>query len=913
MATYTSEDDTRSDEYIEDVDDDYDFDYDYYTEYDVAAGEEVYQISLSPYEIMYVYNGGVANIITVNHMDEMYVYDGGVANSTTVNNGGEMDVYNGGVANSTTVNNGGEMDVYNGGVANSTIVNNGGYMDVDSGGTANSTIVNNGGKMYVSNGGVANETIVSNGGRIIVSNGGTANSTIVSNGGSMVVSSGGMTTGALTVAEGAVVSAADGSVIEFTPADVSPNNAPLINDLSLIQGNPSYSIKASPSMVKGKYNLANGAYGFNKAITLSEQQLSPDGVVRDGDALYTLAEESGRLEFAVWSSVTAQDFDVSIRKAINIYNTYCCVGAVINFTGGIFGTQTYIMNVYYGGMAYLTTVSSYGGINVSSGGTAHTTTIGNNGNMYVLNGAKAVSTTVGYNGYLEVSGGTVKSTTVRNGGEMVVNGGKVTGILTIEESGAVSVTKGVIDFDISPLSPGNAALVNDLSRITGTPTFTVTAKSGQATGDYLLAEGAADFSSTLTVKCAKEADVTLSVGDRYVAGSTQAYALALDGGQLLLTVRELDTTPPEKPVATADITAPTNKDITVTATFSDDSVKREYSLDGNEWLGYDKGIVMEANGTVWFRAADEAGNVSEASYEVANIDKVAPDAPDFRLTGDSASREVILHASWDKDDAVCRYAVDGAATMQEYVEPLRFSEHARIHFQTEDAVGNQNDLRMELMFGRVTGVWRNGYFARNCIVEDMELEPLEGMNIIGDVFNGSDDSTSLVLTDDDNGDALFLDDLYSASPDISAKARISQVNMIIAGAGDDVIDLTSVRFQCADKGIAVQGGDGNDLIWANNNGTFLFGDAGDDRIVGGGSTDVIAGGSGNDTLHGGGGNLLLLRRLLGRRHRRAAGRPRRTAVLRRREAGGFVAFCRCRRQRRALLRLRLGDTSGSQA
>jgi Ca2+-binding RTX toxin-like protein len=135
----------------------------------------------------------------------------------------------------------------------------------------------------------------------------------------------------------------------------------------------------------------------------------------------------------------------------------------------------------------------------------------------------------------------------------------------------------------------------------------------------------------------------------------------------------------------------------------------------------------------------------------------------------------------------------------------------------------------------------------------MEREPLEGMNIIGDVFNGSDDSTSLVLTDDDNGDALFLDDIYSASPDISTKARISHVNMIIAGAGDDIIDLTSVRFQCADKGIAVQGGDGNDVIWANNNGTFLLGDAGDDRIVGGNGYDVIAGGAGDDTLHGGGG------------------------------------------------------------
>ena len=441
---------------------------------------------------------------------------------------------------------------------------------------------------------------------------------------------------------------------------------------------------------------------------------------------------------------------------------------------------------------------------------------------------------------------------------MEVEGGKITGTLTIEDGGTVNVYNGVVlDFDISPLSPGNDALVNDLSRIKekGTPTFTVTARPGQATGVYRLAGGAAGFSSSLTVKCANEADVSITVGDNYVAGGGQAYALALEGGQLLLTVRDLDTTPPDKPVASASTTAPTNQSVTVTAKFSDDSVMKQYSTNNKTWKSYTKGIKMTDNGNLWFRGIDEAGNASEVTaYEVTNIDKVAPDAPNLTLSGDSVSHEVILHATWDKDDAVCRYAVDGAAAMHEYVEPLRIDKHTRIHFQTEDAAGNETDLRLELMFGRVTGVWSDKYFARNCIVEGMELEPLEGMNIIGDVFNGSDDSTSLVLTDDDNGDALFLDDLYSASPDISAKARISQVNMIIAGAGDDVIDLTSVRFQCADKGIAVQGGDGNDLIWANNNGTFLFGDAGDDRIVGGGSTDVIAGGSGNDTLHGGGGN-----------------------------------------------------------
>ncbi len=738
-------------------------------------------------------------------------------------------------------------------MASGVNVNKGGVLNILSGGRAENTTVNSGGSLNVSNGGTANLTTVNSGGNLNVSNGGTANYTTVVNGGSMAVSSGGTATGSLTIAEGAVVSVADGGVVELGLAGVSPYNTPLVNDLSLIQGNPSYAIDASPSMARGKYNLADGAYGFNKAITLSEQQLSPDGVLRDGDALYTLAEESDRLQFTVWNNKAVSQFEISQGlRELKIRSKDCCVGATITSSAGFFEMPIKVMQIYSGGMAYSTNINKYGYGYVSSGGTAHTTTITGNGTLYAMNGAKVVSTTIGYTGNLVIYGGTVKSTTVRNGGWMEVEGGKITGTLTIEDGGTVRVNNQVVlDFDISPLSPGNAALVNDLSRITGTPTFTVTARPGQATGVYRLAGGAAGFSSTLTVKCAKEADVTLRVGDECVEGDNLGYALAVTDGQLLLTV--IDITPPEKPVATADITTPTNQDVTVTATFSDDSVKRKFSLDGNEWQDYEQGIVMEDNGTVWFRAADEAGNVSEASYEVTNIDKIAPDAPTFHLSGDSVSHEVILHAIWDKDDAVCRYAINGAATMHEYIKPLRFSEHTRIHFQTEDAVGNKSDSRVELMFGRVTGVWSDRFFAYNCMVEGIEQVPLEGMNIIGDVFYGTDDATLLLLTDDANGDALFLDDIYSASPDVSTKVRISQVNEIIAGGGDDIIDLTSGRFSSS-NGITVQGGDGNDVIWANDNGNWLFGDAGDDRIVGGADTDIIAGGLGNDILNGGGGD-----------------------------------------------------------
>ena len=114
----------------------------------------------------------------------------------------------------------------------------------------------------------------------------------------------------------------------------------------------------------------------------------------------------------------------------------------------------------------------------------------------------------------------------------------------------------------------------------------------------------------------------------------------------------------------------------------------------------------------------------------------------------------------------------------------------------------------------------------------------------------------LLLTDDANGDAIFMEDIYSFLPDSVSeqRSRISQIDEIRAGAGDDIIDLTSSSFAFEGEGIVISGGAGNDTIWANNGSNTLCGDAGDDRLVGGADSDVISGGTGNDSLHGGGGD-----------------------------------------------------------
>ncbi len=163
---------------------------------------------------------------------------------------------------------------------------------------------------------------------------------------------------------------------------------------------------------------------------------------------------------------------------------------------------------------------------------------------------------------------------------------------------------------------------------------------------------------------------------------------------------------------------------------------------------------------------------------------------------------------------------------------------------------NENN-RIDVFFAAGEDVWSNIFNAKHQRIADIAPVSLAGKNKIIDVFEGSDDANILVLTDTENGDALFVDDIYSA---LGNQARLKKINEIRAGAGDDIIDFTSKRFEYVGDGTKIYGGLGNDIIWAGNGENTLFGDEGDDRIVGGSGNDVIIGGAGNDTLHGGGGD-----------------------------------------------------------
>lgn len=131
-----------------------------------------------------------------------------------------------------------------------------------------------------------------------------------------------------------------------------------------------------------------------------------------------------------------------------------------------------------------------------------------------------------------------------------------------------------------------------------------------------------------------------------------------------------------------------------------------------------------------------------------------------------------------------------------------------------------------------------------------EVIILSGKNHFAEVLDGGDDADTLQLTE--GSDAFCLHDAYSAfninvslandGRGVLSTARSTSIETILAGGGDDIVDLTSSDY--AIGGVLIDGGAGNDILWGN---------AGADRLLGGAGNDTLFGGAGNDALNGGAG------------------------------------------------------------
>ena len=143
------------------------------------------------------------------------------------------------------------------------------------------------------------------------------------------------------------------------------------------------------------------------------------------------------------------------------------------------------------------------------------------------------------------------------------------------------------------------------------------------------------------------------------------------------------------------------------------------------------------------------------------------------------------------------------------------------------------------------GAWRAGFGRRNDgspgHAGSFAIVSIKGRIASWDAFDGGSGSDLLVGTA--GNDIIVLDDAYSPSPN-GLQPRFAGIETIRAGAGDDVVDLTSVRWGYGD--VTVDGEAGNDVLWASSGNDTLLGGAGNDTLDGCFGRDSMAGGTGND-------------------------------------------------------------------
>ncbi|MBR2345844.1 MAG: AIDA repeat-containing protein, partial [Lentisphaeria bacterium] len=778
---------------------------------------------------IYVMSSGTASKTTVN-WGAAYVYEGGAVNSTGIYNNGSMNIYKGGVADITTVGVNGKMYISSGGTANSTTVS-GGLMNIRDGGFASNTEINNG-SMAVSSGGTVERTIVNSGGSMLISRGGTANSTTVNESGYMRVQSGGVAS--------------------------------------------STTVNSGGSML-----ISSG-----------------------GTANKTVVNESGYMR--VISGGEANDTTVNSGGSMHISRGGVVNGTVVNFAGDMF---------------------------IYSSGIANNTTVKDNANMTVFGGGSANQTTVEHGNMTIRGGGVVRDTVINAGGNMYIGSGCIhRGSLQLAGDAVVSAYAGsIIDFILTDRTVENDYLINNLSLISGAPTYTVTVSAVQKFGTYKLAQGAGNFSATVSIGNGTVVYGSTTANGTMLSYNNTDYILECKSGDLTLKIG--DFTPPVAPVVNADITAATNQDVTITASFSEDTARKQYCIGDGEWQDYTGKFTVSENGTVIFRAEDAAGNAITKKIVISNIDKKAPGTPavfdvivsgnkavlhwsdvidkgiagvegyyirygtsntligegefinasEFNVTGLTAGMYFYQIKTLDKAgnmsewSAVHCFNVDGALvprhnlswdtvsgaegyTLEYSVDNFTTAITLEVDTNTLDCFAlpsgtyqwrvkaengefmygknivsesvvkaqelvSDADGNLDVFFANGKSTWGKGYFAQhqgdNSTGEEVELF---GKNRITDVFAGSSDANILVMTDDTNGDALFLDDVYTA---LGEQARLSQINEIRAGAGNDIIDMTSSQFEYNGSEMTIYGGLGDDVIWAAGEDNDLFGDAGD--------------------------------------------------------------------------------------
>lgn len=735
------------------------------------------------------------------------------------------------------------------------LVGNGGILSAGEGARIlNSAVIQNGGSMYIS---AAGENVAS------------AADVEVQNGG-MLTAAGSAMFGDCHIASGASASA--GGDVKFNTVSLA-DGAEMVNSGRIetldLQGGASYNditfyqypgVDSDGSSFKTQLNLLSGstltgmaqnlfytgqldaAAGaeirqillrsaselLNRSGTVISAVISSGGMLdTTGGTVSSVIVESGGI-ISAWSEASLQKMVISSGGAVYM-NDSAGVSAVTVERGGYlhfekeYGSATDLImsagaktNHYtQGGSSHALIGTMTGdviqgetsGLNLAFGQLSvkkdliFDTVIGKDTGITAMDGAVMSATDVF--GYLTVSGATVVDAEVFSGGNLTANK-EVTfgGVMTV--SGRVDLLDKVtiepefrFVFDLSCRTSADLSIVSDLDQLKGAA-FTIIVDDLMETGNYKLAITNKTFDDTVSVTLEDGLILTedLRVGGDALAANGLLFTLLQSGKQLYLSVTFDEPQPPTGLVGTPD------------------------SLSWHPVANVDTYYV---------------------EYYAAGSDDF------FRFSAGVEGVNTFGLQTGDYDWRVFSKGAKERFTRGDTITVTNGTTDARLHW-----VGGDADGKTDVFFAISSG--KCG--ALDIAVNDLTGEKINTVwkNSFDAVFTGSDDHSVIALTHDVRGDAFYLDNSLLDYPQgvADGSPRFSNVEEILAGAGNDLIDLTSQRFSF--EKITVRGGDDDDVIWGGNGINILYGDAGNDRISANQWDDVLIGGSGDDVLNGCGGD-----------------------------------------------------------
>ncbi|NRY59953.1 carboxypeptidase regulatory-like domain-containing protein [Clostridium beijerinckii] len=145
-------------------------------------------------------------------------------------------------------------------------------------------------------------------------------------------------------------------------------------------------------------------------------------------------------------------------------------------------------------------------------------------------------------------------------------------------------------------------------------------------------------------------------------------------------------TKPDKPVITSDPTTQTTGKVTVTISYSSDSVTKKYRInDGTttgDWQTYSGPFEVSKNCTIEAKGIDSAGTESDiASYDINNI-VAAPDMPVINVSPTTFTNDKdIVTITYSDDSTIKQYRIKTGTTTgdwQTYTEPFDVTENCTI-------------------------------------------------------------------------------------------------------------------------------------------------------------------------------------------------------------------------------------------